>query len=257
MSENGQSLNSTDFFKICNLANDLNDLVNAKYLEIFVSNYSIVSRYKIIFEKENFMHLLGLKPSQKLNSYANLTNTQGKKLFYDLALLNRLKLTDADSIHTIGNTRQKIIACNALSKISEIGGIFSDANKANHLTINADYFIAINNMLIALRKVDKNVCIPVSAQLTNRHKKVNLHNESKIIACKIVNSSIDFEFTYVNNSISKEQAQQVIASQLIPFHHFDVLENENQRRLLSRSMGILVTDKLIEKQKCTIHGSAS
>lgn len=257
MATNSQSLDSTDFFKICNIANNLNPLVNAQCLEIFVSNYSLVSKYTIVFKKENFMHLLGLRPSEKLNAYANLINMPGKELFYNLALLNRLKLRDIQSTYGLKNTRQKIVACKALSKIQEIGGVFSGANRTNNLSINADYFISVNNMLIALRASDKNVFIPVSAQLTNRHKKVNLHNEGKIIACKLVYSSTDFEFTYVNHNISNEQAKEVISSQLVPFLHFDVVENENQRRLLSRSMGMLVTSNLIEKQKRIIQGSAS
>ena len=161
------------------------NLSNKKILILYEKDKEI-QKIEIIFKRSNFLHLTGLK----------ITNKQlNPTTFYKKVLIQRLSLNDFD-INPNGITKLKIDIINQISSINKFINMIGNY-QANRKFLIADKVIGNLNICLCLKNIGNSNYIPISALKENIKSITDKQYKIICIATKNIKDKQYSKITYV------------------------------------------------------------
>lgn len=218
---------------------------NKKYVLYFNSGNSIET-IELNFNKKNFLHLVGLDPTDTANEFANTLRKSEYEVLFDLILINRYQEGDLKFKHSFNSSRNKI---NGLRKSLDTivkGGSIAQASNLTKSRQSIDHFLIRGKQILGIIQTAEGFA-PSSVMHTDSAKRIDLHSKRTILVVQQLSKSRSINLTFVNQNITKDEAMKLY--ELLNIDETVDVSNKNHRTLISKAKGTEYLFNLKEQQQ--------
>lgn len=173
-------------------------LRNKKLLFITETKKNKIETIEVMFKKENFFHLTGLKLKN---------NNISSSLFYQLCLNHKLSIKDFELKNNMSKWKLEVLP--QIIKIDRLANQIGEFSNSGNL-LKTDILVGTTrNAVLGLKFIPKNkIYIPNTVLKEDIRKIANRRNKVIAIMKKDLKQSSYKDFTYINKRIEKKQLFQ-------------------------------------------------